>query len=48
VLDSLNFYTVSTMDEELKIAMAGPMPAALPAEVAPPEVEVEADDTITH
>ncbi len=48
VLDSLNMYLVSTMDEVLKIAVAGPMPAALPAEVATPEVDVEADDTITH
>jgi ATP-dependent Lon protease len=48
VLDTLNMYLVSTMDEVLKIAVSGPMPAALPAEVAAPEVEVETDDTITH
>jgi ATP-dependent Lon protease len=48
VLDTLNMYLVSTMDEVLKIAVSGPMPAALPADVAAPEVEVEADDTITH
>ena len=48
VLDSLNMYLVSTMDEVLKIAVSGPMPAALTADVAAPEVEVEADDTITH
>ncbi len=48
VLDSLNMYLVSTMDEVLKIAVSGPMPAALSAEVATPEVEVDADDTITH
>jgi ATP-dependent Lon protease len=48
VLDALNMYLVSSMDEVLKIAISGPMPAALPAEVATPEVEVEADDTITH
>jgi ATP-dependent Lon protease len=48
VLDSLNMYLVSSMDEVLKIAISGPMPASLPAEVATPEVEVEADDTITH
>jgi ATP-dependent Lon protease len=48
VLDALNMYLVSSMDEVLKIAISGPMPAALPAEVAAPEVEVEADDTITH
>ena len=48
VLDSLNMYLVSTMDEVLKIALSGPMPAALPREVAAPEVDVDADDTITH
>ncbi|RPI52237.1 MAG: endopeptidase La, partial [Acidobacteria bacterium] len=48
VLDTLNIYLVSTMDEVLKIAVSGPMPAALPAEVAPPEVDVDTDDTITH
>jgi ATP-dependent Lon protease len=48
VLDSLNMYLVSTMDEVLKIAVSGPMPARLPAEVATAEVDVEADDTITH
>src|SRR6188474_2305430 len=46
VLDSLNMYLVSTMDEVLKIAVSGPMPAALPREVvAAPEVDVDADDT---
>ena len=34
VLDSLNMYLVGRMDEVLKIAMAGPMPAALSPEVA--------------
>jgi ATP-dependent Lon protease len=48
VLDALNLYLVSTMDEVLKIAIAGPMPTALPAEVATPEVDVEGDETITH
>jgi ATP-dependent Lon protease len=48
VLDSMNLYLVNVMDEVLKIAIAGPMPAALPAEVATPDVEVETDDTITH
>ncbi len=49
VLDSLNMYLVSTMDEVLKIAVSGPMPAALPPEVAAPAVDVvDADDTITH
>jgi ATP-dependent Lon protease len=48
VLDAMNMYLVGHMDEVLKIAMAGPMPAAIPAEVAVAEVEVETDDTITH
>jgi ATP-dependent Lon protease len=48
VLDSLNMYLVSSMDEVLKIAISGPMPAALPAEVAAPEVEVDGDEAITH
>jgi ATP-dependent Lon protease len=48
VLDSMNMYLVGQMDEVLKIAMAGPMPAALTPAVATPEVEVETDDTITH
>jgi len=37
------------MDEVLKIALAGPLPAPLvSAEIAAAEVDVEADDTITH
>jgi ATP-dependent Lon protease len=48
VLDSMNMYLVGHMDEVLKIAMAGPMPAAISPEVAVAEVEVETDDTITH
>jgi ATP-dependent Lon protease len=48
VLDTLNMYLVGHMDEVLKIAMAGPMPAALTPEATAPEVEVEVDDTITH
>jgi ATP-dependent Lon protease len=49
VLDSMNMYLVGQMDEVLKIAMAGPMPAAISPEVATAtEVDVEADDTITH
>ena len=48
VLDVMNMYLVGHMDEVLKIAMAGPMPAAISPEVAVAEVEVEADDTITH
>jgi ATP-dependent Lon protease len=50
VLDHMNMYLVSHMDEVLKIAMAGPMPAAISPEVAAVAdvAEVEADDTITH
>jgi ATP-dependent Lon protease len=48
VLDSMNMYLVGHMDEVLKIALAGPMPAALNPEVAAAEVDVETDDTITH
>src|SRR5687767_14951920 len=48
VLDTLDMYLVGHMDDVLKVAMAGPMPAAIRAEVAAPEVEVDADDTITH
>jgi len=48
VLDTLDMYLVGHMDDVLKVAMAGPMPAAIPAEVAAPAVDVDADDTITH
>ena len=48
VLDTLNMYLVGQMDEVLKIAMVGPMPAAISPDVAAAEVEVETDDTITH
>src|SRR5688572_24987190 len=48
VLDGMDMYLVGHMDEVLKIAMAGPMPAAISPEVAVAEVEVETDDTITH
>ena len=49
VLDSLNLYLVGTMDEVLKIALAGPLPAPIVSEVAATEVvDVDADDTITH
>src|SRR6476620_7496280 len=47
VLDTLDVYLVQTMDEVLKIALAGPLPAmaaAAPAEVQP----TISDDTITH
>jgi ATP-dependent Lon protease len=48
VLDAMNLYLVGTMDEVLKIALAGPLPAPLASEIAAAEVDVEADDTITH
>jgi ATP-dependent Lon protease len=46
VMDSLNLFMVETMDEVLKLALAGPLPARLPAE-SPVEPAVT-DDTITH
>ena len=48
VLDTMNTYLVGHMDEVLKVAMAGPMPAAITSDVASAEVDVETDDTITH
>jgi ATP-dependent Lon protease len=48
VLDAMNLYLVGSMDEVLKIALAGPLPAPLVSEIAAAEVEVDADDTITH
>jgi ATP-dependent Lon protease len=51
VLDTLNLYLVETMDEVLKIALAGPLPTPLQAEDAAGAVEVDStvsDDTVTH
>jgi len=49
VLDALNLYLVGGMDEVLKTALAGPLPAPIPAEVAAAEVvDVDTDDAITH
>ena len=48
VLDTLDIYMVDTMDEVLKIALAGPLPAMAPAT---PDAAVQpaiSDDTITH
>ena len=45
VLDALSFHLVGTMDEVLKIALAGELPARLPAVV--PAVQ-ESGDAITH
>jgi len=51
VLDSLHLYLVETMDEVLKIALIGPLPAPLPAEDATGAVEVDStiiDARVTH
>jgi ATP-dependent Lon protease len=48
VLDTLDIYMVDTMDEVLKIALAGPLP---PMAAVTPEAAVQpaiSDDTITH
>jgi ATP-dependent Lon protease len=46
VLDSLNVYMVQTMDEVLKIALAGPLTALSPEAQAAPVVDSAID--ITH
>ena len=49
VLDSLDIYMVETMDEVLKLALAGPLPVIGAATPAAAEVEPAiSDDTITH
>ena len=47
VLDTLNVYMVQTMDEVLKIALAGPLTALTPEAQAPVDTAI-VDDTITH
>jgi ATP-dependent Lon protease len=47
VLDSLNLHLVSTMDEVLKIALAGALPARIPATPVVTEV-TDAGDSRTH
>jgi ATP-dependent Lon protease len=47
VTDALDLYLVETMDEVLKIALAGPLPVHLPAEATADEPAI-ADDAITH
>jgi ATP-dependent Lon protease len=47
VLDALDLHLVSNMDEVLKIALAGPLPARIPAAPVVPEV-ADAGDTRTH
>ena len=49
VLDTLNVYMVQTMDEVLKIALAGPLAGRLPPEAQAESVDSAiVDDTITH
>jgi len=49
VLDTLDVHMVSTMDEVLKIALAEPLPARIPATpVVAPEVTEPAGDTRPH
>src|SRR6187431_3342405 len=47
VLDALDLHLVSTMDEVLKIALAAPLPATIPATPVVAEV-ADAGDTRTH
>jgi ATP-dependent Lon protease len=50
VLDTLGIYMVETMDEVLKIALAGPLPV-LVAAASTADADVDpaiSDDTITH
>ena len=48
VLDSLDVHMVSTMDEVLKIALAEPLPARMPATPVVAEVTEPAGDTRPH
>jgi ATP-dependent Lon protease len=48
VLDSLDIHLVSTMDEVLKIALAEPLPARIPAAPVVAEVTEPAGDTRPH
>jgi len=47
VLDALDLYMVETMDQVLKIALAGPLPT-LPASAPAASVRPPVDDSITH
>ena len=47
VLDTLDIHLVATMDEVLKIALAGPLPSRIPAATVVADV-VESTDAITH
>jgi ATP-dependent Lon protease len=51
VLDTLHLYLVATMDEVLKVAQDGPLPAPRPTEDATGAVEVDStiiDERVTH
>jgi ATP-dependent Lon protease len=48
VMDTLDIHMVSTMDEVLKIALAGPLPARMPAAAVVAEVTEPAGDTRPH
>ena len=48
VLDALNIYMVDTMDEVLKIALAGPLPTLAAATAADADVQPVISDNITH
>ena len=47
VLDVLDVHLVSTMDEVLKLALAGPLPARIPAPAVVSDVK-DAGDSRTH
>ena len=48
VLDTLDVYMVEAMDEVLKIALAGPLPSAIPAAAEGTGEAAVSDDAITH
>ncbi|MBM3820776.1 MAG: endopeptidase La, partial [Acidimicrobiia bacterium] len=48
VLDALDLHLVSTMDEVLKIALAEPLPARIPAAPVVAEVTEAGDTRTTH
>jgi ATP-dependent Lon protease len=48
VMDTLDVHMVSTMDEVLKIALAGPLPSRIPAAPVVTDVTEPAGDTRPH
>jgi len=48
VMDTLDVHMVSTMDEVLKIALAGPLPSRIPAAAVVTDVTEPAGDTRPH